>query len=71
MTIPSADVKNAAFILVGLAAILMGLTCKQFYYLRGFNGQGKPAPRWFGMTLFVSLGALFVVIGMIKLVSSN
>ena len=53
-------------IAVGLAAIVLGLTVKQFYAAKGnigSPGRGKPIARWKGQVLFVVIGIVFLALG--------
>jgi len=52
-------------IVVGVIAIVIGLTNKQFYASRGMYaaGLGPPIARWQGLLLFVVVGFVFCTVG--------
>ena len=49
-------------IVIGVTAIVLGLTVKQFYAASGFygaGGRGRPIATWKGRLLFVGIGVIF------------
>ncbi len=52
-------------IVVGVIAIVLGLTIKQFYAAKGVYGVtlGRPIPRWQGRLLFLVIGGLICLVG--------
>jgi len=56
---------NSATIIFGLAAIAFGCFAKTFFWAKGFHGSlsDKRAPTWLGRTLFIFIGAVFLIFG--------
>jgi uncharacterized membrane protein HdeD (DUF308 family) len=56
------ETKGIIAIVVGFVAIVFAFACKQFYYGPNFTAK-RPAPLWYGRTLFLIVGAAFLFVG--------
>jgi hypothetical protein len=58
--------KAVLSIAVGTVSLIIGVLGNKFYYARGLYGgsSGKAAPTWFGRTMFIGVGSVFILIGM-------
>lgn len=74
MSIFEINPKGVLAIVIGIAAIVVGLVNKQFYAAKSMYSAGepgKPVPRWAGRTLFIVVGIIFIFGGISLLVQSN
>lgn len=60
--------KAVGFIVVGVLAIVAGLTKGQFYAAGRFRVSDRPISRWQGQTLFLLVGAMLIVVGVSHLI---
>ena len=60
--------RSALFLaLFGVGVMVIGIRSKQF--TAGYRiSSGRPVPRWQGQALFLVVGGLFTVIGLVNLV---
>jgi hypothetical protein len=56
-------------VVVGIVAIVFGLSADAFYpaFIRRPRPDEKPAPRWLGITISVTVGVVFIVAGISSL----
>jgi hypothetical protein len=61
--------RNVVAVLLGMAAIAVGLFGNEFYLAKTFTGirLGKPMPVWLGRGLFLAVGFAFVAFGLVHL----
>jgi hypothetical protein len=62
-------VSSGVLIFVGVCAIIAGSIGNNFYYSKGlFAASDKRAPSWFGRMVFIGVGTLMILVGVIHLV---
>jgi len=68
MTIFEIDPKGLLAIVIGIAAIVIGLVNKQFYPAKSMYSvgePGKPVPRWRGWAVLIVVGITFLFGGLV------
>jgi len=67
---PMISSSAAILTFLGLICILIGIMGNAFYTTDLFDGSrlDKPAPHWFGRTLFIGAGTVLVILGIYRLI---
>jgi hypothetical protein len=57
-------------IVLGVIVVVFGIVAEKFYYATGlYHHSDRRAPTWFGRGLFLIVGALFILAGILRLLS--
>jgi len=59
----SSPLEAAIFIVAGVASLAIAFLNQRFFWLKGWNSGGKPAPLWVGRLMFGTFGVLAILVG--------